>query len=296
MTNILLLGNSGQVGWELRHALAPLGNLVSFGRAECDLTQLDVLRTLLRAQRPQVIVNAAAYTAVDKAETEPTLAHRINAEVVSVLAEEAARKGILLVHYSTDYVFDGTKLTEYTESDETNPLSVYGRTKLAGEEAIRASGCDHLLFRTSWVFAARGGNFLRTILRLASEREKIHIVSDQYGAPTSAELIADVTALCLHEMLFHPESRMEKTGTYHLVSEGATSWHEYAVFIVREAIQRGWSFSVRPDTIIPIPTKDYPAQALRPLNSRLSTEKLRTSFGLTLPAWQYLVTRVMDTL
>jgi dTDP-4-dehydrorhamnose reductase len=290
---ILLLGKDGQVGWELQRALAPLGELVALGRQgrdglSGDLSDLAGLRATVDAVAPDVIVNAAAHTAVDKAESEPELAQRINADAPGVLAQAAASQGAVLVHYSTDYVFDGSGSTPWQEDDATGPLSVYGRSKLDGEEAIRASGCTHLIFRTSWVYAARGGNFAKTMLRLAAERERLTVIADQIGAPTGAELIADVSAHAVRSL----RARPELSGTYHLAAAGETSWHGYAEFVIEAARARGVVLKV--GEIAPIPTTDYPTPATRPLNSRLDTTRLCAAFDLTLPAWQRGVARMLD--
>tara|TARA_R110001583_G_scaffold149274_1_gene301256 strand:+ start:55704 stop:56591 length:888 start_codon:yes stop_codon:yes gene_type:complete len=290
---ILLLGKDGQVGWELQRALAPLGELVALGRQgrdglSGDLSDPAALRATVDAVAPDVIVNAAAHTAVDKAESEAELAQRINAEAPGVLAQAAASRGAVLVHYSTDYVFDGSGSTPWQEDDATGPLSVYGRSKLDGEEAIRASGCRHLIFRTSWVYAARGGNFARTMLRLAAERERLTVIADQIGAPTGAELIADVSAHAVRSL----RARPELSGTYHLAAAGETSWHGYAEFVIEAARARGVALKV--GEIAPIPTTDYPTPATRPLNSRLDTTRLSAAFGLSLPPWQDGVARMLD--
>lgn len=289
---ILLLGKNGQVGWELQRALAPLGTLVALDREGADgirgdLEDLEGLKHCVRTLAPHVIVNAAAYTAVDKAETDAARAHRINAEAVGVLATAAAGCGALLVHYSTDYVFDGSGDKPWREDAPTAPLSVYGRSKLAGEEAIAASGCAHLIFRTSWVHAARGGNFARTMLRLAGERERLTVIADQIGAPTGAELIADVTAHAIRAT----RADASLGGTYHLVADGETSWHGYAQFVVEEARRLGSVLKVA--EITPIASADYPTAAVRPLNSRLDTRRLRASFGLNLPDWRDGVARML---
>jgi dTDP-4-dehydrorhamnose reductase len=291
---ILLLGANGQVGWELTRSLLPLGDLMACARNSADLTDLAKLRIVVRETAPTIIVNAAAYTAVDKAESEPELAHRINAEAVDVLAEEARRLGAWLMHYSTDYVFDGTTSVPYVEDDKTNPLNVYGRTKLQGEKAIRAKeGCRHIIFRTSWVFSSRGSNFVRTILRLARERDELKVVSDQIGAPTSAELIADVSALVIRHIQGHAHSADQMGGTYHLVANGETSWHQYAEFVLTAAGRYGDRFKTMAKRIVPITTSEYPSPAKRPLNSRLDTGKLVATFSLTLPPWQMHVSRAV---
>ena len=289
---ILLLGKNGQVGWELQRALAPLGAMVALDRAGADglrgdLEDLDGLARTVRKLAPDVIVNAAAYTAVDKAETDVARAQCINAEAPGVLAAAAAEVGALLVHYSTDYVFDGSGDKPWREDSPTGPLSVYGRTKLAGEDAIRASACRHLIFRTSWVHAARGGNFARTMLRLAAERERLTVIADQIGAPTGADLIADVSAHAIRASLAAPAL----CGTYHLVADGETSWHGYARFVIETARELGVSLKV--EEIAPIATRDYPTAAARPLNSRLDTQRLRSAFGLHLPDWRDGVARML---
>jgi dTDP-4-dehydrorhamnose reductase len=289
---ILLLGKNGQVGWELQRALAPLGELIALDRHGAqdlcgDLARPDALAATVRTLAPDVIVNAAAYTAVDKAESEPALARTINAESVHCLAVEAARVNAWLLHYSTDYVFDGGGARPWREDDASGPLSVYGQSKLEGEAAIRDSGCRHLIFRTSWVYAARGGNFARTMLRLASERERLAVIADQFGAPTGAELIADVSAHALRAA--HADTAL--SGTYHLAASGETSWHGYAGFVIDTA--RGLGAELKVAEIAPIPTTDYPTPATRPLNSRLDTTRLRSAFGLTLPDWRIGVARML---
>lgn len=283
---ILLLGKDGQVGWELQRALAPLGRLTALGRAECNLAEVDKLRATVRAVRPSIIVNAAAYTAVDKAESEVDRAFAVNGTAPSVLAEEAKLLGARLVHYSTDYVFDGNKSAPYLEGDATAPLSVYGASKLQGEQAIQAVDGEHVIFRTSWVFAARGGNFAKTMLRFAREREVLKVVDDQFGAPTSAELIADVTALCLY-------SKVGLQGLYHLAAAGETSWHAYAQFVLKYAAQRGVELKCRADQVQAIPTSGYPLPAARPANSRLNTDKLQQALGVYLPDWAHHVERML---
>ena len=278
--NILLTGKNGQVGWELQRTLQPVGKVAAFSHAGLDLADAAAIRSKLDEVRPDVIVNAAAYTAVDKAESEPELAHEVNAVAPALLAQEAARRGALLIHYSTDYVYDGAKAAPYVESDKTNPLGAYGRSKLAGEEGIRASGCDHLIFRTSWVYAARGANFLRTILRLAAEREELRIVMDQIGAPTWARLIAEATALALRQALAERRHGRFESGLFHLACAGETSWHGFA-----SAIVAGRS-GLRVKTVTPITTADYPLPAPRPANSRLDTSAFRARFGLALPDWR----------
>ncbi len=291
---ILLLGKNGQVGWELQRSLAPLGPLTALDRAGpdglCgDLSDLDGLAATVRALQPQVIVNAAAYTAVDRAESEPEQARRINAEAPAVLAREAGALGALLVHYSTDYVFDGSGQRPWREDDATGPLSVYGQTKLEGEQAIVASGCAHLILRTSWVYAARGGNFARTMLRLGAERERLTVIDDQWGAPTGAELIADVTAHAIVQTRQHAE----KAGIYHLAAAGETNWFDYANYVLAQAREVQPTIPIKASEVLPIPTSQYPTPARRPHNSQLDTSKLRAAFGLSLPPWQDGVRRML---
>jgi len=298
---ILLLGSTGQVGWELQRSLAPLGAVIALQREAAanphglcgNLEDPEALVHSMRAVRPTVIVNAAAYTAVDKAETDADRAKVVNATAPGLLAREAAALGAWFVHYSTDYVFDGSGDQAWREDDATGPLSVYGRTKLEGEQAIRSSGCQHLILRTSWVYAARGGNFAKTMLRLAAEREELKVIADQIGAPTGADLLADVTALLLHRLQLRPELG----GTYHCAAAGQTSWHGYARHVIEWARAHGHTMKVAPEAVKAIPTSGYPTPAQRPLNSRLDTFKLRHAFGLHLPPWQHGVERMlMETL
>jgi len=290
---ILLLGKNGQVGWELQRSLAPLGELIALDAQSADycgdFTNLEGLAQTVRAIAPDVIVNAAAHTAVDNAESEPDLARTINVLAPAVLANEAKRIGAWLVHYSTDYVFDGSGETPRLETDVTAPLSVYGNTKLEGENAIIASGCQHLIFRTSWVYAARGGNFAKTMLKLAQERDALKIINDQIGAPTGADLLADVTAHAIRKAL----TASEVSGLYHLVASGETSWHGYASFVIELARQAGVDIKVAADAIQAVPTTAFPTPAKRPLNSRLNNNKLQNTFDLTLPDWQSGVTRLL---
>lgn len=292
---ILLLGKNGQVGWELQRALAPLGEVIAPGREGSgelcgDLAQLDALAATVRRVRPEVIVNAAAYTAVDQAEQEPERAQCINADAPGVLAREAAALGAWLVHYSSDYVFDGSGQQPWREDDKTGPLSVYGKTKLDGEVQIRGAGGPHLILRTSWVYGARGGNFAKTMVRLASEREQLRVVADQIGAPTGADLIADVTAHALRQALRQPQLG----GTYHLVAAGETSWHGYACHVLRQAQALGRPLKVAPEQVEAIASAAYPTPARRPLNSRLDTTRLRRAFQLHLPPWQAGVERMLQ--
>ena len=290
---ILLFGKDGQVGWELQRSLTPLGNIVALDHDSADglcgdFTNLPGLAETVRRVVPDVIVNAAAYTAVDKAESEPDLASTINALAPGVLAEEASRLGAWLVHYSTDYVFDGSGDQPRSESALTGPLSVYGRTKLEGEHAV-ARCAKHLIFRTSWVYAARGANFAKTMLRLAAERDQLMVINDQVGAPTGAELLADVTAHALRSV----QASSDLAGLYHLAAGGETNWHAYARFVIDYARGAGQSLRVVPECIEPIPTSAYPTSARRPLNSRLDTRKLQATFGLQLPHWQGGVERML---
>jgi dTDP-4-dehydrorhamnose reductase len=289
---LLLLGKDGQVGRQLHHVLQGRFEVVAIGRAELDLQDFSALDQALRIHCPDIIVNAAAYTAVDKAESDEAAASRINAGAVELLARHAERTGSLLVHYSTDYVFDGTKGAPYDESDLPNPQSAYGRTKLAGELAVQHSGCRFLVVRTSWVFSVHGGNFVKTILRLARERDSLDVVADQHGAPTSAELIADVTAQCLDAS---SQGRLDG-GIYHLAAAGETTWHALACDVVRQAASCGMALKLRPDAIRAIPSQAYAAPATRPKNSRLDTAKLRFALGVELPHWRTGVSGVVQRL
>ena len=291
---ILLLGRNGQLGWELQRALAPLGELVALDSRgpglAADLGHPDSLARTVRALRPDVIVNAAAHTAVDRAEAEPDLARTINATAVGVLGREAAAIGATLVHYSTDYVFDGSGSEPRAEDAATGPLNVYGRTKLEGEQLIRDSGCCHLILRTSWVYAARGENFARTMLRLAAERDRLTVIDDQVGAPTGADLLADITAHALRTL----ERQPALAGTYHAVAGGQTDWFGYACFVIERARALGRPLRVAPEAIVPVPSRDFATTALRPLNSRLATDRLQQAFGLYLPPWQQGVERLIS--
>lgn len=274
---ILLTGKNGQVGWELQRTLAPLGSIIAPDRETLDLRSTDTIRKIMREVRPDIVVNAAAYTAVDRAENEADVAMAINGTAPGVIAEEAQRIGTFVVHYSTDYVFDGGKNTPYSETDTPNPLNVYGRSKLAGEHAIRASGAAHYIFRTSWVYAARGHNFIHTILRLARERTELKIVDDQIGAPTWARTIAETTAAALNAQY------RNHSGLYHLTAAGAVSWFGFAKAILAEA--KTLKPDLRIPDIIPITTGEYPLPAPRPANSRLDNTRLLTALGLTTPQW-----------
>jgi dTDP-4-dehydrorhamnose reductase len=286
---ILVIGKVGQVGWELRRTLAPLGQLVCVDYPEIDLTDGASIRKWVRDTAPAVVVNAAAYTAVDKAETETGLATNINGVAPGILAEESKRIGALLVHYSTDYVYDGAKTEPYVEDDAPNPLSAYGRSKLAGDQAIRQAGGNHLIFRLCWVYGARGQNFMLTIMRLAREREKLRIVRDQIGSPTWSRMIAEATALSLKQVLAAREASAF-TGVYHLCASGHTSWHGFAESIVRLMPDEG----KRCRQVEAIGTAEYPLPARRPANSVLACEKLKRMFGLCLPHWEESLKLVMD--
>ncbi|WP_404355918.1 dTDP-4-dehydrorhamnose reductase [Methylotuvimicrobium sp. KM1] len=290
--NILLLGKNGQVGRELQRTLLPLGHVSAFGRDEADLQNPDALLGLLKERKPEIIVNAAAYTAVDKAETDEKAAYAINAEAVDVLAQYTSTHDALFVHYSTDYVFDGEKKEAYLETDTTDPQSIYGKSKRAGEEAILKSQCNALIFRTSWVFSADGNNFIKTILRLAQERDSLNIVADQFGAPTCAELIADVTA---HAIIGFRRDQLTG-GIYHLTSGGETTWHGLACYAVQRANENGMQLKLKPENIQPISTEAYPLPAKRPKNSRLNTGSLANSLELHFPDWRLYVDRVIREL
>ncbi len=292
---ILLLGKNGQVGWELQRSLAPLGEVLALDRRSTphcgDLSQPERLAQTVRDWGPDVIVNAAAHTAVDKAESEPDVARCLNANAPAALAQAAADIGAWLVHYSTDYVFNGMGEQPWQEGDATGPLSVYGQSKLEGEQAIAVSGCKHLIFRTSWVYAVRGGNFAKTMLRLAVERESLTVIDDQHGAPTGADLIADVTAHAIRQVGANPTPTL--AGIYHLVASGETSWHGYANHVIAQARHLKPEQGLKVSDIAPVPTSAFPTPAQRPLNSRLNTRKLQQAFGLVLPPWQQGVNRML---
>ena len=291
--NILLLGKGGQVGWELQRSLAVLGNVTALDHDSTDhcgdFANPEGIAATVRTLKPDVIVNAAAHTAVDKAESEPELARLLNATTPGVLAREAAALGAWLVHYSTDYVFDGSGTRPWVETDTPAPLSVYGRTKLEGEQLIQQSGAKHLILRTSWVYAARGGNFAKTMLRLAQERERLTVIDDQWGAPTGAELIANVSAHAIVQTRQQPD----KAGIYHLAAAGHTTWFAYAKHVLAQARQAQPAIKIKATEVASITTADYPTPARRPLNSRLDTRKLQSTFGLTLPTWQHGVNRML---
>ncbi|MFB4393754.1 MULTISPECIES: dTDP-4-dehydrorhamnose reductase [unclassified Pseudomonas] len=290
---ILLLGKDGQVGWELQRSLAPLGDVLALGRQDqvhCgDLADLGALAKTVQQVKPDVIVNAAAFTAVDKAESEPEQAYLINAKAVEVLAREAARQNALLVHYSTDYVFSGDGQQPWQEQDSVAPVNIYGASKLAGEQAIQASACRHLILRTSWVYASRGSNFARTMLRLARTRDSLGVIDDQFGAPTGADLIADVTAHLIRATSLEPA----RDGLYHLAASGETTWCRYARFVIEQAGKQGQVLKASAATVNAIDTSAYPTPAKRPANSRLDTSKLQKAFGLTLPDWHQGVARMV---
>ena len=293
---IMLTGANGQVGWELTRSLLPLGDIVALTRKECDLSRPETLSAIVQEIKPDVIVNAAAYTAVDKAEEEEELANIINGTSVGVMAEEAKKRNALFIHYSTDYVFDGTKPEPYTEEDTPNPINAYGRSKLAGEEAVRKWGGKYLIFRTSWVYTTRGHNFIKTILCLAQEREELKIIADQIGIPTSAEFIADITALSLY---FFAKNRIDsewRSDTYHLTPTGYTSWYGFARYVLCEVQNNGIILRTTLKNVHPINTTDFPTIAKRPLNSRLDTHKLAKAFGVQIPHWQTYVQRVIEEL
>lgn len=290
---ILLFGKDGQVGWELQRSLSPLGEMVALdlGSQELcgDFSKLDGISQTVQVVSPDVIVNAAAYTAVDKAEGEPEQVRIINTLAPAALAQEAAKLGAWLIHYSTDYVFDGSGNTPRMETDPTNPLNVYGMTKLEAEHAILQSGCNHIIFRTSWVFAARGGNFAKTMLRLAQQRDSLNVIDDQVGAPTSAELLADITA----HVIRSSRQRQDTSGLYHLVAAGETSWYGYVNFVLNFARQAGVRLTVAPENVFPVPSSKFPSTAKRPMNSRLDTRKLQSTFDLRLPSWETGVARTL---
>ena len=292
---VLLFGKGGQVGWELQRALAPLGELIaldfdSTGDLSGDFSQPEAVAATVRRVAPDLIVNAAAHTAVDKAESEPELARLINALAPQALAQAANEVGAWLVHYSTDYVFDGSGTRPWVETDAPAPLSVYGRTKWEGEQLIAQSGAKHLILRTSWVYAARGGNFAKTMLRLAQERERLTVIDDQWGAPTGADLLADVTAHAIR----HLQARPQDAGLYHLVAGGETNWHLYAKYVLAQAQKAQAAIELKATEVAPVPTSAFPTPARRPHNSRLNTQKLQATFGLTLPHWQQGVARMLQ--
>ena len=287
---ILLTGSNGQVGFELKNKLSALGEVVATDREELDLTNLNAIKNFIDQTKPDIIINPAAYTAVDKAESEPDLAYQINTLAPEVLASMAAELDIPLIHFSTDYVFDGLKKEAYVETDLTNPQSVYGKTKREGEEKIRKHP-KHIILRTSWVFGSHGNNFLKTILRLIQEKESLNIVGDQWGSPASASMLSDVTLKIVDEIL--KNKNFKDYGTYHVTNDGETNWQQYASLIASELIKLNVKIKCEPDKIHPILTSEYPTAAKRPLNSRLNTEKLKKTFMLELPHWESEVKRVL---
>ncbi len=288
---ILVTGKNGQVGHELMLSLAPLGEVIGVGIEDCDLSKRGDIQRLVDRIEPALIVNSAAYTAVDKAELEPELAYAMNVQAPEVLAKEAEKRNIPIIHYSTDYVFDGTKIGAYLEQDVPNPLSVYGKTKWQGEEAVRHNASKHVILRTSWVFGAHGENFLKMVLRLAQERDSLSIVADQFGAPTSASMLADVTTEIVRQLF--ENGSVQRYGTYHLVTEGEVSWHGYAQLVVKLATEMQVSTKITVDDICAISTHEYPLPATRPANSRLNTRKIKEVFMVKLPCWQDEVARVL---
>ncbi len=294
MMNILLFGKTGQVGWELQRALAPLGTVTAVdlkSTTYCgDFSNPEGVAETVRRVRPDVIVNAAAHTAVDKAETEREFAELLNATSVEAIAVEAEKLGAWLIHYSTDYVFPGTGETPWLETDAVAPLNVYGETKLAGEKAVQENCTKHLIFRTSWVYAGKGNNFAKTMLRLAKDRPELSVINDQFGAPTGAELLADCTAHAIRTALHKPEV----AGLYHLVASGTTTWHDFAALVFAEAKAAGMELAI--EKLNAVPTSAYPTPARRPTNSRLNTEKFQRQFDLVLPDWQVGVKRMLDEL
>ena len=290
---ILLTGSNGQVGFELNKKLSALGEVIATDREELDLTSLNAIRTFIDQIKPDIIINPAAYTAVDKAESEPEIAYQINTLAPEVLADKARELDIPLVHFSTDYVFDGLKKEAYIETDLTNPQSVYGKTKCEGEEKIRKH-LKHIILRTSWVFGSHGNNFLKTILRLITDKEALNIVGDQWGSPASSSMLADVTFKIVDGIL--KNKNFNDYGTYHVTNDGETNWHQYASLISSEAMKLNVKVKCAPDKIHPILTSEYPTAAKRPLNSRLNTVKLKKTFMLELPHWESEVKRVLREL
>lgn len=289
---ILLTGKNGQLGFELQRSLASLGEVVAVDSVDCDLANADALRSLVQQVRPQVIVNPAAYTGVDKAESEPSLARAVNTDAPRILGEEARTLGAAVVHYSTDYVFDGSSASAYTEDMPTAPLNVYGQSKRDGEQALAQATPDHLILRTSWVVGANGHNFARTMLKLAQERDELRVVADQWGAPTSAALLADVTALLVRDMIRDRSSF--PFGLYHVTAGGETNWCDYARFVLGTAMAKGMTLKASPEHVIPVSTEDFPTAAKRPRNSRLDCTKFESTFGLTLPHWQNGVNHILQ--
>lgn len=283
---ILVVGRDGQLGFELRRSLAPLGNVVATGRSDCDLTYPLQIARLVRREKPDVIVNAAAFTAVERAEEDTVRAMRINAEAAGELSALAAARGALIIHYSSDYVFDGAKAGAYTEQDVPAPLNAYGRSKLAGEHAVQAMNPAHLVLRTSWIYGVFGNSFLKTMLMALRQPEALRVVSDQRGAPTGAAFVADATALMVARYLTHPTNEQFPFGLYHLAASGDASWHEYACFIAQQARRAGLAVTLTPADIRPVPSDQYPTSARRPLNSRLDSRLLERTFGIRAPHWE----------
>jgi dTDP-4-dehydrorhamnose reductase len=292
---ILITGCNGQVGFELKRSLSSIGEVIALDRSGFDLSNPDSIRENIRRIQPSIIFNPAAYTAVDKAESDANMAQAVNAFALGIIGEEARKISALVIHYSTDYVFDGTQIAPYTETDSVNPLGVYGRTKLEGEIALTESGAKHLILRTSWVYGAHGKNFIKTILRLAASREELRIVADQFGAPTGAALLADASAHIAARFL-RDRGENFPFGLYHLAAAGETSWHGFAQYIVAQATAAGLKLQASPDCILPIPTTEYPTPAARPANSRLDSSKFRAAFGLQTPDWKHGVDNVLDGL
>ena len=293
---ILLLGVNGQVGWELKRSLSPLGQLKCFDRYTANLENLKILKNIIHNYMPDVIVNAAAYTAVDKAEYEKKKAYSINHKAVSFLAQESKNINAWFIHYSSDYVFDGEKKGAYTELDKPNPLSIYGKSKCKGEQSIAQSGCRYIIFRTSWVYSIRGNNFVKTIIRLGKEQSKLNVVSDQIGAPTNAELIADVSALCLYRLFYDKNFQKDVSGIYHLSATGDTSWYGLAKYIIDKSKKIDDTFLVDSKNICPIDSSEYKLPAIRPYNSLLETKKIYNTFGVYLPHWKAALNRTLQEL
>ena len=287
---ILLTGKNGQVGFELNKKLSIFGEVIAIGREELDLSNSDAIRHFIDQTRPDIIINTAAYTAVDKAESESNIAFQINSIAPQILAEKAEELDIPLIHFSTDYVFDGFKKEAYIETDQTNPLSVYGKTKCEGEERVR-NYYKHIILRTSWVFSSHGANFLKTIFRLLQEKETINVINDQYGSPTSASFLSDVTLNIVNNILTNKD--FDDFGTYHITCDGSINWYQYAIFLAQEATNLGLILRCSLNQIYPVSTIDYPAIASRPINSKLNCEKLKQTFMLELPHWQEEVKRTL---
>ncbi len=292
---VLLLGKNGQVGWELNRSLIALGEIIALDRTQADFSKLKELREIVAQVKPDVIVNAVAYTAVDKAESEAGLAEIINAKAPAVLAQEALKLNALLIHYSTDYVFDGSKDSPYNETDKPCPINVYGQTKLAGEQAIASSGCDYLIFRTSWVYASRGHNFLLSILKLISEKEELGIVSDQIGSPTSARLIAEITSLCINSAIKEKKSATFTSQVFHLTSSNYTSWYGFTEEII-SLVKEKTDIKIKLKSLNAIITKEYPTPAKRPINSRLVLDKLEMTYALKVPDWKDVLSLCVEEL